>query len=61
MEKSCRAARGEAMTQTERFGSIGINMTTGREAVAEMLEAGAIERIGKGGVGEPYRYFKHEK
>jgi hypothetical protein len=43
-------SKAEAMTQTELFiVAGGISGTTGRKALAEMLAAGAIERIGAGG------------
>jgi len=52
-------SRADAMTQTELFEKAGvISKTTGGRALAEILEAGAIERIGAGGIREPYRYWR---
>jgi hypothetical protein len=51
--------KSQAMTQAELFEKVGtVSGTTGRKALAEMLEAGAIERIGAGGIREPYRYWR---
>jgi len=38
-----------------------ITKTTGQRALADMLEAGAIERIGDGCKGNPYRYWRNAK
>ena len=51
-------SKAKAMTQAQLFQKLGISNTTGREALAEMLEAGAIERIGAGGIREPYCYWR---
>ena len=48
----------EAMTQAELFEKAGvITKTTGQKALKAMLEAGAIERIGKG-IKPQYRYWR---
>jgi hypothetical protein len=52
-------SKAEAMTQAQLFEKVGaISATTGRKALAEMLEAGAVERSGAGGIREPYRYWR---
>jgi hypothetical protein len=38
-----------------------VTAATGNKALKEMLEAGAIERIGQGGMSDPYRYWCGEK
>jgi len=49
----------EAMTQAELFEKAGvITKTTGQKALKAMLEAGAIERIGKG-IKPQYRYWRN--
>ena len=54
-------SKDSAMTQTELFQKAGIvTKTTGQRALADMLEAGAIERIGKGGMRDVYRYWRGE-
>jgi predicted transcriptional regulator len=46
------------MTQAELFEAAMIpSLTTGKKAINELLSAGQIERIGKGGQGHEYRYF----
>jgi len=48
----------EAMTQAELFQTAGgVTKTTGREALAKLLAAGKIKRIGEGWKGHQYRYF----
>jgi hypothetical protein len=38
--------------------SIVTSPSTGKAALKQLFEAGAVERIGKGSIGSPYRYFK---
>jgi len=38
-----------------------ITKTTGQRALAELLGAGTIERIGKGGMRQPYLYWHNGK
>ena len=45
-------------TQTELFEKAGvITRTTGEKALKALLAGRQIQRIGAGGVREPYRYF----
>jgi hypothetical protein len=53
--------KANAMTQDQLFEQGVIAKTTGQKALAEMLEAGTIERIGAGGIHEPYRYWRKVK
>jgi len=49
--------KSEAMTQAELFDKAGvITKTTGQKALAELLATGTMERIGKGGPRDAYRY-----
>ena len=51
--------KSEAMTQAELFEKAGIvTKTTGQKALAELLAAGTLERIGKGGPRDLYRYWR---
>jgi hypothetical protein len=50
--------KANAMTQDQLFEQGVIAKTTGQKALAEMLEAGTIERIGAGSLREPYRYWR---
>ena len=53
--------KAHAMTQTELFEKAGvITRTTGEKALKALLASGQIQRIGAGGVREPYRYFLTE-
>ena len=55
-------SKDKALMRTELFERAGIvTATTGNKALKEMLEAGAIERIGQGGMSDPYRYWRGEK
>ena len=50
--------KAHAMTQTELFEKAGvITRTTGEKALKALLAENKIQRIGAGGVREPYRYF----
>jgi hypothetical protein len=54
--------RGEAKTQSQLFELATIpTSTTGKKAINELLAAGAIERIGKGGRGDEYCYFVRKR
>ena len=51
--------KSEAMTQAELFEKAGIvTANTGQRALAELLAAGTIERSGKGGSRDLYRYWR---
>jgi len=53
--------KSEAMTQTELFEKAGIvTAKTGQKALAELLAARTIERIGKGGPRDLYRYWRKQ-
>jgi hypothetical protein len=48
----------DAMTQAELFHMAGIvTKTTGQRALAKLLAAGKIERLGEGCQGNRFRYF----
>jgi len=50
------------MTQAELFEKAGIiTKTTGQKALAELLAAGMVERFGKGGPRDVYRYWRNAK
>jgi hypothetical protein len=54
--------KADAMTQAELFEKAGIvTHTTGQRALAGLLAAGTIERIGKGGPRDLYRYWRKVK
>src|SRR5215470_9381446 len=54
--------KSEAMTQAELFEHGGvITPTTGRKALKRFLDAGTIERTGRGVNGNPYRYWLAEE
>jgi hypothetical protein len=51
--------KDNALSQTELFERAGIiTKTTGQRALAELVTAGKIQRIGLGVRWDPYRYFK---
>ncbi len=51
-------SKADALTQGELFERAGIpSKTTGGKALRQLLDAGQIQRIGKGSRGNPYRYF----
>ncbi len=57
VETASHAAR-QNTARSEPFGQTGIvTKTTGQRALKELLEAGLIQRIGKGCKGNPLRYF----
>ena len=50
--------KAHSMTQTELFEKAGIiTRTTGEKTLKALLAGRQIQRIGAGGVREPYRYF----
>lgn len=50
--------KADALTQGELFAHAMIpTRTTGQKALKKLLVAGEIERIGKGGMNDEYRYF----
>lgn len=52
-------SKADAMTQTELFEKAGvITKTTGQRALNELLAKGKIQRTGKGGPRDLYRYFR---
>ena len=54
--------KADAMTQAELFEKAGIiTKTTGQKALAELLAAGMVERFGKGGPRDAYRYWRNAK
>ena len=42
----------------DQIGRQGVKRTVGTDALARLTESGAIERLGKGQRGSPYRYYK---
>jgi hypothetical protein len=57
--KSMPEAKTDAKTQDELFKAAKIvTLTTGRKALKELLDAGQIQRIGKGIKGNLFLYWK---
>jgi hypothetical protein len=55
-------SRGQAKTQAQLFELATIpTSTTGKKAINELLAAGEVERIGKGGQNHEYRYFVRKR
>ena len=51
-------SKANGLTQAELFEKAGvITKTTGQRALKQLLAADQIQRIGAGGMREPYRYF----
>jgi len=51
--------KAKALSQADLFEKAGIpTKTTGQRALRGLLDAGAIQRIGKGISGNPFRYFQ---
>jgi hypothetical protein len=51
-------SQARAMSQDDLFKAAKIpTRTTGRSALKELFAAGAVQRIGKGGKGSPFRFF----
>ncbi len=49
--------KDEPMTQAELFDKANIpTLSTGKAALKELLSVGRIERTGKGGSSDPFRY-----
>lgn len=56
---NCVPERGHSITQAELFEKAGvITKTIGRRALAQLLSAKQVQRVGKGGMREPYRYYR---
>ena len=59
LQECMPASKAGALTQAQLFEQAGIlTKTTGRKALAKLLSAGQIQRIGKGIRSNPYRYCK---
>ena len=55
-------SKDKALMRTALFEQARVGpAATGNKALKEMLEAGAIERIGQGGRSDPCRYWCGEK
>jgi hypothetical protein len=58
LQKVMPPSKAEAMTQKELFENAGIiTKSTGQVALRQLLAEDKIDRIGKGGGRDPYRYF----
>jgi hypothetical protein len=56
------ASKARAMTQAQLFeAATVVTRTTGQRALNELLSAGTIQRIGKGGPRDLFRYFGAKK
>jgi hypothetical protein len=55
-------SQARAMSQDDLFEAAKIpTRTTGRSALKELFAAGAVQRIGKGSKGNPFRYFREKQ
>jgi hypothetical protein len=55
-------SKSRAMTQAQLFeAATVVTRTTGQKALNELISAGTIQRIGKGGPRDLYRYFEERE